>query len=185
MRVIAGQYKGKTLVVPRGHDVRPTIARLKESYFNIVDSEIENARFLDLCAGSGAMGIEALSRGADYVIFLERNKKAVQSIRSNLLRCGIRQQFDLIHGDLFQELPRLTARKEGFDLIYFDPPYFGDIYERGLQQIADGGLLNENGLLAAHHFHKTEIPSQVEGLSRVRQTRHGDAQLSFYQTADL
>ncbi|MBN2431825.1 MAG: 16S rRNA (guanine(966)-N(2))-methyltransferase RsmD [Acidobacteria bacterium] len=180
MRIIGGRLKGRQLLTVPGLAVRPTIARLKESYFNIVGEEIAGARFLDLCAGAGSMGIEALSRGAAEAIFVEKSRPALAVLRRNLAKCGLTSGYRIVAGDLFRELPRLAAHHENVDLIYFDPPYFENLYESTLELVARQRLLAQGGLLAADHFKKTPLPSRVGELVRVRQVRHGDAVLSFY-----
>ncbi len=180
MRVIAGRYRGRRLFALPGDAIRPTINRLKETYFNIVREEIEGARFLDICAGSGSMGIEALSRGAAEVVFVEQSRQALKVLQRNLERCGIDSGYRIVAGDLFHELPRLNAVGERFDLIFFDPPYFRDLYRRTLTLIGKSRLLAPDGILAADHFKKTEIPDTAGRLTRSRMVRQGDSVLSFY-----
>lgn len=180
MRVIGGRYKGRRLHAPADLEIRPTISRLKECYFNIVRERVPGARFLDLCAGTGSMGIEALSRGAREVVFLDSGRQAETLIRRNLAICGVAEGARLIGGDLFRELPRLGLEKAPFDLVYFDPPYFRGIYERTLTLVGEHGLLAPDGLLAANHFKKVALPETVGSLGRVREVRQGDSVLAFY-----
>jgi len=184
MRIIGGRLKGRQLLTVPGLAVRPTIARLKESYFNIVGDAVPGARFMDLCAGAGSMGIEALSRGAAEAIFVEQSRRALAVLRRNLAKCGLTSGYRIVAGDLFRELPRLAAHHPGVELIYFDPPYFEDLYEPTLELVARHRLLAPGGLLAADHFKKTALPSRVGELVRVRQVRHGDAVLTFYAVAE-
>lgn len=180
MRVIAGLYRGRRLAALPDSSIRPTIARLRESYFNIVQARIAGSSFLDLCSGSGSIGIEALSRGARQVVFIEKNRRALAVLQKNLDHCGIGQGFQIISGDIFREIPRLGEQGENFDLIYFDPPYFQEMYETTLRLVAAARVLAPAGLLAADHFKKTELPEQVGDLRRRRMVRHGDSVLSFY-----
>ena len=184
MRVIAGRYRGRRLSVLPDLSIRPTIGRLRESYFDIVQGRIDGARFLDLCSGSGSMGIEALSRGAAHVVFIEKSRRALQVLRRNLDHCGIQEGFRLIPGDIFQEIPRLARQGERFDLIYFDPPYFRDLYERALELLDQCPLLEPGGLLAANHFKKVPLPDGSGALRRVREVQHGDSVLSFFGFPD-
>jgi 16S rRNA (guanine(966)-N(2))-methyltransferase RsmD len=184
MRIIGGRLKGRQLLTVPGLAVRPTIARLKESYFNIIRAELPGARFLDLCAGAGAMGIEAISRGAAEVVFAEKSRTALDVLRRNLEKCGIDTGFRILAGDMFRELPRLFPAQPPFHFIYFDPPYFEDLYRRALEMVAAHNMLAGGGLLAADHFKKTAVPDRVDRLARVRQVRHGDAVLSFYAWAE-
>jgi len=183
MRVISGQFKGRRLTSLPGQEIRPTIARLKESFFNIVQSRIRGSRFLDLCAGSGSMGIEALSREASEVVFLEQSRKAIGVLQKNLTQCRIKAGFKIVHGDLFKELPKMTTSDEPFDIIFFDPPYFQDLYETALELVSTTHILATDGILAADHFKKTTIPDRAGELIRTRMVRHGDAILSFYERA--
>jgi 16S rRNA (guanine966-N2)-methyltransferase len=180
MRVIAGRLRGRRLFVLPGLSIRPTIGRLRESYFDIVQDRIDGARFLDLCSGSGSVGIEALSRGAAQVVFVEKSHRAVQVLRRNLDHCGIGSGYRLLPADIFQEIPRLAREGDRFDLVYFDPPYFRDLYDRTLDLLAQCELLAPNGLLAANHFKKILLPDTCGALRRIRVVQHGDSTLSFY-----
>src|SRR5215469_12643770 len=122
MRVVAGKYRGRTLRTVRGHAVRPTSDRLRETLFNILSPEIVGARFLDLCAGSGAIGIEALSRGASHVTFVEKSRPACSVIRDNLASLSIEGQ-SLVCRDTASAIKSLAIKGAQFDLIFFDPPY--------------------------------------------------------------
>ena len=184
MRVIAGRLRGRRLFVLTDLSIRPTIGRLRESYFDIVRDRIEGARFLDLCAGSGSIGIEALSRGAAHVAFVEKSHRAAQVLRRNLDHCGLSEGYRLLQGDIFQEIPRLARDGEPFDLIYFDPPYFRDMYQRTLELLSECALLAPEGLLAANHFKKTPLPDACGRLRCIREVQHGDSVLNFYGWAD-
>ena len=128
MRVIAGIYKGRRLKTLEGLSVRPTSDRLRETLFNILAPRIEGASFADVCAGSGAIGIEALSRGARHVTFIESSLKAARIISENLRSCGIREGYRVINRDVLRALKNLASEKAEFDIIYFDPPYNSEIY---------------------------------------------------------
>jgi len=180
MRVITGLYKGRRLIAPKGHEIRPTIERLKESYFNIVHGIVHGSYFLDLCAGTGSMGIEALSRGAKKVTFVEKSHNAVAVIKKNLDICGIRRNFKIIEEDLFKQIPRFGSVGQKFDLIYFDPPYFKELYSKALILIDQTKTLSSEGVLTTNHFKKIELPDLIGNLRRYRIVKHGDSVLSFY-----
>lgn len=184
MRVLGGIYRGRRLFMLPDETIRPTIARLKGSYFNIVQSRLAGACFLDLCAGSGAMGIEALSRGAGRVVFLDRSRTAAALIARNLQHCKIGGGFHIICGDLGKELPGLARRGDRFDLIYFDPPYFKDLYLSTLDTVSRLDLLKPDGWLAANHFKKIELPEKRGRLALFREVRQGDSVLSYYQSEE-
>ncbi len=123
MRIISGKFKNRLLIAPKGKDTRPTSTMLRESLFNICQSLIEDAHFLDLFAGSGSMGIEAMSRGAKSVTFIENSYEAIKCIQTNLHALQIQSHCTVIQGDVYQKLRQLIKKEQQFDLIYVDPPY--------------------------------------------------------------
>lgn len=158
--------------------VRPTSDRLRETLFNVIAPRIEETRFLDLCAGSGAVGIEALSRGASHATFVDRSRRSCQLIEANLELCRISEEQQVIYCSEANEFLRQT--EETWDLIYFDPPYKED-YLRTLELIAAKELLTDDGLLIAEHHHKNPLPETVGNLHRSRVLKQGDSALSFYE----
>src|SRR5262245_29557327 len=144
MRVIAGIYKGRRLKTLEGMSVRPTSDRLRETLFNILAPRIEEARFADVCAGSGAIGVEALSRGARHVTFIESSLKAARVISENLRNCGISGGYRVINRDALRALKNLASEQAQFDIIYFDPPYNSDLYTPVMWVIATYAPLDEN-----------------------------------------
>ena len=181
MRVIAGAYKGRNLKSPPSMNVRPTSDRLRETLFNVIAPRIEESRFLDLCAGSGAVGIEALSRGASHVTFVDRSRRSCALIESNLELCRVSEEQQVIYCSDAYEFLRQT-RSGPWDIIFFDPPYKDD-YLKALEFVGanTSKLLNEDGLLIAEHHHKNTLPEQVGNLRRIRVLKQGDSSLSFYQ----
>ncbi|HMX30377.1 MAG TPA: 16S rRNA (guanine(966)-N(2))-methyltransferase RsmD, partial [Blastocatellia bacterium] len=151
MRVIAGQFKGRRLKTLEGLTVRPTSDRMRETLFNILAPRIEGARFVDLCSGSGAIGIEALSRGAAHVTFVESSRKAATVISENLRHCGIRENYKFVARDALTALKHFARDQQQFDIFYFDPPYDSGLYSPVLWQIARGNLLAEDGILIVEH----------------------------------
>ena len=176
MRIIAGEYKGRNLKSPPSLHVRPTSDRLRETLFNVIAPRIEEARFLDLCAGSGAVGIEALSRGASYVTFVDRSRRMCKLIEANLELCRIPEEQWEIYCSEANEFLR-QSKNERWDIVYFDPPYKED-YLKTLQ------LLGNNKLVIAEHHHKTELADIIGDLRRTRILKQGDSALSFYMNAD-
>ena len=175
MRIIAGAYKGRNLKSPPSLDVRPTSDRLRETLFNVIAPRIEDTRFLDLCAGSGAVGIEALSRGASYATFVDRSRRSCTLIESNLKLCRIpEEQWEIYCSEVNEFLKQTDSR---WDIIYFDPPYKDD-YVRTLELAAS--RLSDDGLLIAEHHHKTQLREMVGNLHRSRILKQGDSALSFY-----
>src|SRR5690349_20214637 len=175
MRIIAGEYKGRNLKSPPSMNVRPTSDRLRETLFNVIAPRIEDARFLDLCAGSGAVGIEALSRGASYATFVDRSRRSCTLVESNLKLCRVPEgQWEIYCSEVNDFLKQTGSR---WDIIFFDPPYKDD-YLRTLRLIQ----LNDDGLLIVEHHHKTELPEMIGKLQRTRILKQGDSALSFYRT---
>ena len=188
MRIVAGKFKGRRLKTPKGTEVRPTADRVKESLFRIFSEQVVDADFLDLCAGTGNIGLEALSQGARSTTFIDSNYHCIRIIESNLEMCGFDRkhpQVRLIHLDARKALARLGKRKVKFELIYFDPPYASKIYESCVKQIAEANLLSPTGLLVIEHRKVQEIDwteSLMLGeLVLSRQERYGDTMLSFYK----
>lgn len=178
MRIIAGLYKGRTLKSPPTMNVRPTSDRLRETLFNVIAPRIEDTRFLDLCAGSGAVGIEALSRGASHATFIDRSRRSCQLIEANLELCRIPEEQQVIYCSETNEF--LRQAEDSWDIIYFDPPYKDD-YLKTLELVGSKDLLTEDGLLIVEHHHKNPLPETVGTLRRTRVLKQGDSSLSFYQ----
>ena len=183
MRVIAGIYRGRILKSPPDSKTRPTSDRLRETLFNILVPRItEETRFLDLCAGTGAIGIEALSRGAAFVTFVDRSKRACALIEENLDKLEVPEsQTDVLNLDA----ENFTARehKTGWDIAFFDPPYNFDhslvIHDFGTK--AD--LLRDGGTLIVEHHSKSRMPDAVGAIRRWRVVKQGETELSFYENA--
>jgi 16S rRNA (guanine(966)-N(2))-methyltransferase RsmD len=204
MRVIAGQLRSRTLEAPAGLDTRPTSDRLRETLFNVLAPRIEGAVFLDLYAGSGAVGIEALSRGAASVTFVERAPAALAILRANLARLGIKEGFRIQSGSVGGwlrrfEIGQAAGPKSGsslgkttlpvrtFDLVFLDPPYDETAEYAstlGLLGGAAGALLSEGALVIAEHRGKgggkVRLAERYGELERMRLLEQGDAALSFY-----
>ena len=181
MRVIAGIYKGRRLKTLEGLSVRPTSDRLRETLFNILTPQIEGARFADVCAGSGAIGIEALSRGAGHVTFIESSLKAARIISENLRNCGVSwEDYKVINRDVIRAMKNFASEKSQFDIIYFDPPYNSDIYTPVMWQIANNNLLAEDGVLIVEHRRQTPLLPNYDRLRPYRQTTQSESLLTFF-----
>jgi 16S rRNA (guanine966-N2)-methyltransferase len=182
MRVIAGKYRGRRLKSPPSLQTRPTSDRLRETLFNILAPRIEAGRFLDLCAGSGAVGIEALSRGAARVTFVDRSRKMYALIETNLKLLNVKKdEIEVVSREALDFLQRRIKQEDGpFDVIFFDPPYGMD-YEDVLNCVGQNTeeLLAEGVLIVEHHK-KKGLPEEFGGLKRYRIVKQGDSHLSFY-----
>lgn len=183
MRVIAGKFRSRTLTTPRGMDTRPTSDRLRETLFNVLAPRIEGALFLDLYAGSGANGIEALSRGAKQVVFVERAAPAIAAIRANLKTLAIHDGYQIETRSALASLRRLQEQEQTFDLVFLDPPYdAADEYAQALESLGAAGasLLASDAIVIAEHRRKQALEENYGRLHRYRLLEQGDAALSFY-----
>src|SRR5919106_32763 len=168
MRIIAGALKGRRLEAPDWPGVRPTSDKLRETLFNVLAPRIAGARVIDGYAGSGAVGIEALSRGAAHVTFVEQDARAVRLIEENLQRCQVSDRYAIIRAR-FEE----AARRLGtFDLVFLDPPYGADTLVAALD--AGGALLMPAGVLVVEHARRDAPPATAGGLERTRELKSGD-----------
>lgn len=176
MRIIAGTHKGRRLEAPDWPGLRPTSDKLRETLFNVLGASIAGARMLDGFAGTGAVGIEALSRGASHVTFVEADRRAAALIARNLERCGIRDGCAIIRADLSgTTAPPVQAP---FDLVFLDPPYHVDPSDA--MQVS-GSWLASDGRLVLEHAKRRAVPERAGDLRRVRQIVSGDSTLSFYR----
>ena len=161
--------------------VRPTSDRLRETLFNVIAAQVPESRFLDLCAGSGAVGIEALSRGAAHATFVDRSRRSCQLIESNLKLCQVSEtKRDIYCSEVTEFLKQTSSHTaDRWDVIYFDPPYKQD-YLPTLEILGSSQLVNDHGLLVVEHHHKTVLPESAGKLHRTRVLKQGDSSLSFY-----
>jgi 16S rRNA (guanine966-N2)-methyltransferase len=174
-------YGNRQLKTLPGLETRPTPARVRQAVFNIWQGSIQGCRWLDLCTGTGAMGAEALCRGASLVVGIEQSGKAQAVIQQNWQQVAQPDQtFQIWRGNVLQRLPQLTGC---FDRIYFDPPYASGLYEPVLELVAEHNLLEAEGELAAEHHPDRPLPEQVKTLVQVRQKVYGTTALTFYGLA--
>jgi len=197
MRIIAGTYRSRPLQAPAGMATRPTSDRLRETVFNVLTPRIEGARFLDLYAGSGAVGLEALSRGAEHVVFVERAAAALKALRANLDKLGVTRGFEVHAGSVREYLRRAASGPGGFNVVFLDPPYDAEAdYEGTLRTLGgadfaprsqmrdlahpDSQLLAAGAVVIAEHRRKERLQESFGRLRRTRLLEQGDAGLSFY-----
>lgn len=183
MRVIAGQFRSRPLAAPKGRDTRPTSDRLRETLFNVLAPRIPGSVFVDLYAGSGAVGIEALSRGAAEAIFVENAEPALRAIRANLSSLGIRGGYALEARSAIAELKRLAATGRVVNLLFLDPPYEdAEEYESTLNLLGGErrGVLTSDAVVIAEHLKKLDLADTYGALHRYRTLKQSDSVLSFY-----
>jgi 16S rRNA (guanine966-N2)-methyltransferase len=183
MRVIAGKFRSRPLKGPGALRLRPTSDRLRETLFNVLGPSLEDSLFVDLFAGTGAVGIEAISRGAREAIFVESNPKAARLIRENLKSLDIFAA-ELIEAHAIRGLEKMVARHLLADFIFLDPPYEKTVEcEQVLAFLDASHLIAPRGIVIVEHFRKTELPEFLTRLECTRQIEQGDAILSFYTLA--
>ena len=179
MRIIGGDAKGRTLLIPGKSKARPTSDRIKESLFNILSS-VSGKTFIDAFAGTGNIGIEALSRGAAFAAFIEKDVMLSEYIKKNLSRCGFSGRYQIFTTDVRKAVLTLQANRLCFDIIFADPPYETGMVKETLSYFADGTLISENSLLIIQHSVREELrQDKVEAFTLTDQRRYGDTALSF------
>ena len=181
MRIIAGALKGRQLVTPRGHRTRPTADQVRIALMDALMPDLPDARVLDLFAGAGGVGLEALSRGARMATFVERDFRAVSALRQNLAVLGVRGRALVLQADVARALERLAADGERFDVIFLDPPYEADLVDATLEQLGDGALLTAESIVVAQHLTKRAPSSTAGVLTAVRQRRFGETTLTSFR----
>jgi len=184
MRVIAGTAKGRTLKPVPGKGTRPISDRVKESVFNILRWQVPDCRFLDLFAGTGGVGIEALSRGAEQAVFVEKDPRAVRVLRENLRTTQLTSQARVIQEDVFRFLllaNQSVAPADRFDIIYVAPPQYQDLWAQTLIALEGHPLLAPEGIVVAQIFPKEYRPLPLEDLVLTDQRKYGSTMLCFYE----
>jgi 16S rRNA (guanine966-N2)-methyltransferase len=186
MRIIAGKFRSRHLKSLKGMALRPTSDKLRETLFNVLDGLVVDARFMDLFAGSGAVGIEALSRGAREAIFVEKHPPTAALIKKNLEALDIRAGARVVASDAMKALERLAKEPSPsnaeIDILFLDPPYAEtETYKAVLAFLGHAKLLAENAVVIAEHQRSLDLPETSGTLERVRVLRQGDAALTFYR----
>lgn len=180
MRVITGEARGRVLQTLEGVDVRPTTAKVKEAVFSAIQFDIQGRRFLDLFAGSGQMGIEALSRGAAHATFVDSSRKAVEVVRKNLAAAKLYDRAKVVHAD---SLGFLGSVSELFDIVYLDPPYGKGILQEALPKVAE--IVKKTGIIIAENQEKEEILSNYGDFVLDRQKHYGKIKVTVYRHRDF
>jgi len=178
MRVISGAARGTVLFSPQGDKTRPTSDFVKENLFNIIRADIIGARFLDLFAGTGAIGIEALSRGAAFAVFVEVSPKCFSVIRRNLEKTRFVSHASIVKSDVVTAVKKLNGQH--FDLIFLDPPYLRDFTDKALREIVEQDILSKDGYIILE-MSKMDKPPQVTGLTIFREKEYSGTRLVFYE----
>lgn len=182
MRVVGGIARGRKLAPFKASGIRPTSDRAREAVFNILGQNLGRGKVLDIFAGTGAMGIEALSRGAPSVVFIDSSKGAVEVIKKNLSLCGFEEQGHILKKDVAEALSYLKRRREGFDLVFIDAPYTNaEATAATLTTIAGGRLLNNAARVVCEVAKKYPIEKFPEGLALIKEKTYGDTLIYFLE----
>ncbi len=181
MRITSGRFKSRIIKAPRA--IRPTLDNVRKSIFDIVSGQVDGAKVLDLFAGSGALGLEALSRGADSCIFVDNDKSSVKTIKENLEALGLPYHEDIIivAADAMKAISKFAKNGERFDLIFLDPPYYKSLVKKSLFLLGSYDILTKSGVVIVEHSKHDAVPNSTGELTLYRSTRYGDTQISFYR----
>ncbi len=180
MRVIAGFYKGRRLERIQNDSIRPTSDRVKEALFSILGEKIINCRFLDLFAGSGGIGIEAMSRGAEEVIFIDSSWDSIKILKNNLKNIGLEDKAEVYNTSYTNGINKLSLRKKQLDIIYVDPPYKSNFSHNALKRIFKDNILAEYGIIILEHSIKESLEEEIVEYKLFKKKTYGNTQLLFY-----
>ncbi|GKS80325.1 methyltransferase [Ligilactobacillus pabuli] len=181
MRIVAGNYKGRRLKAVPGMKTRPTTDKVKESMFNIIGPYFDGGNVLDAFAGSGALSIEAVSRGADRAVLVDRAYQAIKTIHDNIAVTKEEERFSVVKGDSFKMLPVLAERHEKFDYVFFDPPYREQKIIKMIQTLVELNLLNPEAVLICETNQEAHLPVQLTGFELLKQVDYGITELTYYK----
>ncbi|WP_300297407.1 16S rRNA (guanine(966)-N(2))-methyltransferase RsmD [Anaerosolibacter sp.] len=180
MRVIAGKLRGRKIKAPDGMHTRPTTDRVKESIFSMIYPYIIDSTVLDLFAGSGSLGIEALSRGAEKAYFVDNNKQSLSIVKENLINLGLLDQSIVLLAEAMKALKDISLKDQIFDIIFLDPPYMKGFIIPCIETIKENGLLNIDGIIVIEHNVEDVLPAEVGDLIKIKDRRYGDTNISIY-----
>lgn len=188
MRISGGIAKGRQLRTKKlfsraskDEELRPTSSKVREALFDIIRDKIEGASFVDLYAGTGTVGLEALSRGAQKAIFVEPNRLRAQAIKETSVQFGFCEKIYVLEEKAEGFLKKASTEKKGFDIFFVDPPYFSEEIMKILPMIGEKGLLNDSGVVIVEHFFKRRLPELTGELKMIRSYRYGDTMLTLYR----
>lgn len=180
MRIIAGSFKGRKLESPEGRDTRPTADKVKEAMFSILMNDIEGKKYCDLFAGSGSLGIEALSRGAEFCYFSETSKQAFSCLLRNIKLCGAQEYSKVFAAGYEMAIERLVKEEEKIDVFLLDPPYGRNLVEIAVKKIAESDILAKEGLVVIEHDKADNTPDCIGRLKKIKQRKYGRVVISIF-----
>lgn len=181
MRIIGGEYRSRIIEMPKGAEIRPTQDRVREAVFNVL-ADVNGKRVLDLFAGSGAYGLEALSRGAEHATFVENNSRCLATIQANIDSLKIPEtRFTVLRSSVLTSLPRFDKDGEKFDLIFIDPPYHKDMARKCLINLGYYDILHGLGLIVVEHFKSDSLEADLGSIQPDKERRYGDTVISIFK----
>lgn len=183
MRVIAGKAKGRILKSVPGMNTRPTTDKVKESIFNMIVPYLQGGIVLDLFAGTGGLGIEALSRGMDHGIFIDHDRKSIEVIKSNIEAAGFTEAAEIYKNEAERAIKALEKRKIQFDLIFLDPPYKLEILERLIGKLIQSRLVSPNGMIVCEHDSKVQMSDEIESAQVIKRAEYGSTGITIYRNS--
>jgi len=182
MRITGGEFGGRRISAPKGRGTRPTLEVVREAVFSIVGRKVEQAQCLDLFCGSGALGLEAISRGASHVVFCDISKRAVDAVRSNLAKLKIEpSKWTLMHMEARKALVLLQKEGKQFDICFIDPPYFQSLYDESLILLGSFGLLKRGAIVVVEASKKVALSDCYNCLRLIKMKRYGDTIIAIYE----
>ena len=184
MRVISGKARGLKLNTPKNEDVRPTTDRVKESLFNIINGYIIDGEILDLFAGTGSLGIECLSRGANKCVFVDVSKTSIDIVKSNIKKARVEDNAEILNIDYKSAIDKVKNKTYKFDIIFMDPPYYENMFMDALKKIDESDILKADGIIVVEHDTKQEFPESIGKLIKDRSKKYGNTTLTFYCMED-
>ena len=180
MRIIAGKFKGRKLVYPKIQNVRPTQDKVREAIFAAINDYVSGAKVLDLFAGSGSFGVEAISRGCESVTFIDIEPKSVAAIRKNVKSLEAEDISKIFRVDYEKALKKLHQNNSVFDIVFLDPPYYKDIPKKALLIMSQYAILSPNNIIIIEHYKKDNIPNKIGNIYLIKNKVYGDTVVSFY-----
>jgi 16S rRNA (guanine966-N2)-methyltransferase len=182
VRIIAGEFRGRRLLTPKGRSIRPTSDRVREALFSVIAPHVAGAHVLDLFAGTGALGLEALSRGAAQAVFVDHDTEAIRLIAENIRLCGVEDRVRVLQRPILPSLDTLAKERpdpERFDLVFLDPPYGQEQVPVVLERLTELQLVAARALAVAEHHRLDSIPEACRGWQKTKERRYGDTVVSF------
>lgn len=184
MRVVSGNCKGRPLKAVPGNTTRPTTDKVKEAMFNMIGPYFDGGVALDLFAGSGGLGIEALSRGIEKVIFIDRDAKAIQTINENIKACQLEDQTEVYRNDAERALKALIKREMAFDFIFLDPPYKLQQLVKLMEKMHEHSLVKQGGVIVCEHSFDVELPQSVGVFTQIKHEQYGIIAISIFTNSN-